>query len=159
MDIFRKIGAVITSGVMAFILVAENTSQINTVSADNPDIPQLKSIDLDGFYGSNPYRCTGVLQKIMNIDIDDDGEKEVIAYYKGGCLENSEKTNIDAFYDIYDENSDTPQTVCKERISIHSHYETHIIKDNNNGKSFLDTLLTIHQWLDFAPFILPENQL
>lgn len=139
-NLLLKMGAAIISGVICFSVYADSTLH---TSADTPNIPEIKSIELDGFYGSNPYTYTGTMQKLLNIDVDNDGEKEIIACYKGCCIEDSEKSdgskrdNIDGFYDIYDENSDTPQTVYHERLSIHSHPETHIIRDDSTGKNFI----------------------
>lgn len=139
-NLLLKMGAAIISGVICFSVHADSTLH---TSADTPNIPEIKSIELDGFYGSNPYTYTGTMQKLLNIDVDNDGEKEIIACYKGCCIEDSEKSdgfkrdNIDGFYDIYDENSDTPQTVYHERLSIHSHLETHIIRDDSTGKNFI----------------------
>lgn len=131
-NIFRKIGAIIISGATVFILTVENMFQINTANAYNSDtIPQLKSINIDS---EEPYSYIGILQKVMNIDIDDDGKKEVIAYYKDNSLEYSQQVNIDAFYDIYDDCSDTPKTVYSD---IYTYHKTHIVQDNNIGKIYI----------------------
>lgn len=131
-NIFRKIGAIIISGATVFILTVENMFQINTANAYNSDtIPQLKSINIDS---EEPYSYIGILQKVMNIDIDDDGKKEVIAYYKDNSLEYPQQVNIDAFYDIYDDCSDTPKTVYSD---IYTYHKTHIVQDNNIGKIYI----------------------
>lgn len=79
-NIFRKIGAIIISGATVFILTVENMFQINTANAYNSDtIPQLKSINIDS---EEPYSYIGILQKVMNIDIDDDGKKKLLHIIK-----------------------------------------------------------------------------
>jgi hypothetical protein len=120
MDIFRKIGAVMTAGTMAFSGIAVNTQY---VSAENEVFPETMIIE----------NYTGYFQRSFNIDIDNDGQKEEIGYYYIGS---QDRYAISDVYYVYNGGSE-PYTLYKRINNVHKGFKLHVVQDNNTGETFL----------------------
>lgn len=125
MDIFSKVGAVVTAGTLIFSDIAFNAQY---VSAENEIFPETMIIE----------DYTGYFQRSFNIDIDGDGEKEKIGYYYIGS---EDQYTISDVYYVYDSNSE-PYTLYKSISNVHIHYKLHLVKDNNTGETFIGYIYT-----------------
>ena len=82
---------------------------------------------------------TGTFQKEFHIDIDGDGEKEVIGYYYVGP---KSSYTISDVYSVFDTDSES-YTLYKRISNDHMNYKFHIIQDNNTNETFLGYVYTI----------------
>lgn len=120
MDIFSKVGAVVTACTMAFSSIAVNAQY---VSAENEIFPETLTITEKNYTGNfiNSY----------NIDIDNDGIKERIGRYHIDKIDYSASD----FYYTYNDDSE-PYIMFKEPSNDHVYINVHIIQDNNTGETF-----------------------
>ncbi|MGN0584403.1 MAG: dockerin type I domain-containing protein, partial [Ruminococcus sp.] len=126
MDIFSKVGAVVTAGTLIFSDIAFNAQY---VSAENEVFPETMIIE----------DYTGYFQRSFNIDIDGDGEKEKIGYYYIGSK--YDHYAISDVYYVYNGDSE-PYTLYKRISNDHMNYKLHLVKDNNTGETFIGYIYT-----------------
>lgn len=120
MNIFRKIGALMPAGTMAFSGITVNAQY---VSAENEVLPETLTI--------TEKNHTGRLINSYSIDIDNDGIKEKIGRYHIDKIDYSASD----FYYIDNDDSE-PYIMFKQPWNDHMYIRFHIVQDNNTGETF-----------------------